>query len=350
MSRLGASANISGVTSSTRILSRVVLATATAALITLSACGSPEASPSGSPSVPASSSTAPTVSATPTPTPTIVPAVDLSGVSVSDAATPVITVKAPWAIAATQTKVLKPGPGVQKVADGDTVTINYVGVNGRTGEIFDSSFTRGAPTSFSLDRVIDGFKKGLSGQSVGARVLIGVAAADGYPQGSQDGTIEPGDSLIFVVDIVSASFADATGEPVTPAAGLPTVAMTNGRPEIAIPAGATAPTELQIQPLIKGPGQKVAADSTISVRYRSWTFADAKLYEDAWQAQSGDLANLIQGWQKGLVGQSAGSRVLLVVPPALAYPDGQPSATPSLAAGQTLVYVIDILDVQAPTS
>ena len=55
---------------------------------------------------------------------------------------------------------------------------------------------------------------------------------------------------------------------------------------------------------------------------------------------------LVDGWKEGLVGKTAGSRVLLVVPPAQAYPDGLPSATPSLAAGQTLVYVIDILNVQ----
>lgn len=180
--------------------------------------------------------------------------------------------------------------------------------------------------------------------------MIGVTPEDGYPQGTQDGSIAPGDSLIFVVDILSASFDEATGEPVAPAAGLPAVTLKDGKPEIAIPAGAKAPTELQIQPLIKGTGAPVATDSTVSVKYRSWNFADGALLEDAWQAQAGPLPKLIQGWQKGLVGQPAGSRVLLVVPPAQAYPDGRPSATPSLAPDQTLVYVIDILDVQAATS
>lgn len=350
MSRLAASATISGVTSSTRILNRVLLGTAAAALITLSACGGPEASSSGSPSAPTSGSASASATATPTPTPTITPSADLSGVTVSDEDVPVVTVASPWAIASTQVEVLKEGPGTQMVGDDSTVTINYVGVNGRTGEVFDSSFDRGQTATLPLDEVITGFKKGLSGQSVGSRVLIGITGADGYPQGSTDGSIAAGDSLIFVVDIVSTDFAEATGEEVTPAAGLPVVTMTDGKPELSIPAGATAPTELQIQPLVKGPGQPVAADSTISVRYRSWTFADSKLYEDAWQPQSGELANLIPGWQEGLVGQSAGSRVLLVVPPTKAYPDGRPSATPSLAAGQTLVYVIDILDVQPASS
>ena len=116
--------------------------------------------------------------------------------------------------------------------------------------------------------------------------------------------------------------------------------------ELAIPAGATAPADLVVAPLIKGAGTAITAASTVEVKYRSWVFGDGQLFEDAWAAQAGSLAGLIDGWQEGLVGQTAGSRVMLVVPPAMAYPDGQPKSNPPLEAGQTLVYVIDILDVQ----
>ena len=64
-----------------------------------------------------------------------------------------------------------------------------------------------------------------------------------------------------------------------------------------------------------------------------------------WLLEYGSLDKLIPGWQEGLAGKTAGSRVLLVVPPAQAYPDGRETPKPTLAAGQTLVYVIDILDV-----
>lgn len=345
MRALAHSATISGVTVTTSTIRRALFGSVLAALVTLTACGNQNGSQDQSPT--------PSASATPTPSASpsvsVSPSPDLSAVSVTDADTPVITVKAPWAIASTQTKVLKEGTSGQKVGSDATVTINYVGVNGTSGEIFDSSFESGQPASFPLTGVIAGFKKGLEGQQVGSRVLIGMPSEDGYPQGSSDGSIAPGDSLVFVVDILSASFDEATGEAVAPAAGLPAVTMTDGKPEIAIPAGTSAPADLKVQPLIKGAGTAVAADSTISVKYRSWTYADGKLYEDAWQAQSGALSGLIPGWQEGLVGQTAGSRVLLIVPPAQAYPDGLPSATPALAAGQTLVYVVDILDVTAPT-
>lgn len=344
-------------------LSRVALATAAAALITLTACGggdneaTPEtttptatasASVSGSPSASASPSESVSPSAEASPTVSVTPSDDLSAIEVSEGDVPEITVPAPWAISETTTEVLTPGTSEQTLTDTSTVTINYLGVNGRTGEVFDGSYEGGQPAVFPLDQVIPGFQKGLSGQQVGSRVLIGMPAEDGYPDGTGDGRIEPGDSLLFVVDIISANFEEATGEEVPPVEGLPTVTMADDGPSIQIPAGVAAPTELQAQPLIKGTGAAVTAESTIQVRYRSWVYDGGELLEDAWRPQAGQLSQLIQGWQQGLVGQTAGSRVLLVVPPALAFPDGRPEATPALEAGQTLVYVIDLLDVQNP--
>ena len=64
--------------------------------------------------------------------------------------------------------------------------------------------------------------------------------------------------------------------------------------------------------------------------------------------QTGALSGLVEGWQKGLVGQPVGSRVLLVVPPSQAYPDG--NTNPSIAPNTTMVYVVDILFTRATTA
>lgn len=106
-------------------------------------------------------------------------------------------------------------------------------------------------------------------------------------------------------------------------------------------SGLSAPTELGSYYLIEGTGKAIAATDTIVARYRSFTL-DGKVFEDAWaQKQPGALNNLLQGWEQGLVGKPAGSRVVLVIPPALAFPDGRTS--PTLAPGQPLIYVIDVL-------
>ena len=304
----------------------------------------PSASVSTSPSAAASPSVSPTPSAEPSVS--VKPATDLSAITVSDDKTPKVSFTAPWAISSTTTKVLKPSKGTQKLNQQSVVTVNYVGVNGSTGKVFDSSYDSGAPLTFALGQVVPGFRLGLDGQTVGSRVLIGMPSSDGYPEGNQDGSIKPGDSLLFVVDILSANFEEATGEQQPAVEGMPTVTVDGkGVPTAKVDTKAKAPTDLKAATLIKGPGAAVTAQSVVQVKYRSWTWADGKAFEDAWAPQTGRLSGLIEGWKQGLVGATAGSRVLLVVPPALAYPEGR-TTSPALQPGQTLVYVIDILDVQ----
>lgn len=330
----------------------MALAAAALSALALTACsGDPTTNPSGgntddAATTPAASPSDSSSSPDPLPTGSLTPSENLDAITVSDADVPEITVPAPWAISSTQTKVLRDSSNAQVVSANSTVTVNYVGVNGRTGAVFDSSFKRGKEATFSMGGVIPGFKNGLTGQKVGSRVLIGMTGADGYAQGNPQAGIQAGDSLVFAVDIISASYDEATGEAVTPASGLPTVTMTEGKPELTFPEGGVNADQLVVQPLIKGPGKAIEAESNISVKYRVWGAKSGKLILDGWRgAQTGKLSTLINGWKTGLLGQTAGSRVMLVVPSADSYPNGEPSK--GLEAGEGVVYVIDILDVKA---
>ena len=158
-----------------------------------------------SPHATASSPRASASSPTSPPTESITPSENLDAITVSDADVPEVTVPAPWAISSTQTKVLRDSSNPQVVGENSRVIVNYVGVNGRTGAVFDSSFQRGQEATFSLERVITGFKNGIAGQKVGSRVLIAMTGADGYPQGNPQAGIQAGDSLLFVVDIIASS-------------------------------------------------------------------------------------------------------------------------------------------------
>lgn len=291
---------------------RTALAAAALSALALTACsGDTGTEPAGgntddAATTPAASPSDAASSPAPLPTGNITPSENLDAITVSDADTPEITVPAPWAINSTQTKVLRDSSNTQVVGAASTVTVNYVGVNGRTGAVFDSSFQRGQAATFSMDGVITGFKNGLTGQKVGSRVLIGMTGADGYAQGNPQAGIQAGDSLVFVVDIVSASYDEATGEAVTPAAGLPTVTVTEGKPELTFPEGGVNAEQLVVQPLIKGAGTAIEANSTISVKYRVWGAKSGKLIMDGWQGpQTGKLSTLINGWKTGLLGQTA---------------------------------------------
>ena len=91
-----------------------------------------------------------------------------------------------------------------EVPAGATVTADYVGYGAATGVMFDASWLRGEPATFPLANVILGWQEGLVGMQVGGRRLLVIPAELGYGNNPPPGSgIEPGETLIFVVDLVS---------------------------------------------------------------------------------------------------------------------------------------------------
>jgi peptidylprolyl isomerase len=88
------------------------------------------------------------------------------------------------------------------VPDGATVVVNYEGVNWNTGAVFDSSFDRGSPATFSTGGVIEGFRDALVGQKVGSRVVVIIPSELGYGDAGSGDLIKGGDTILFVVDIL----------------------------------------------------------------------------------------------------------------------------------------------------
>ena len=122
----------------------------------------------------------------------------------TDTAAPVVKVTAPFSVAETQVHTLTAGDG-PVVANTATVSVCYMGVNGRDGTVFDSSYERGTPADFPLTGVVPGFQKAIAGQKVGSTVAVAMATADGYPDGQPSAGIQKGDSLVFAIKILSAS-------------------------------------------------------------------------------------------------------------------------------------------------
>ena len=331
------------------IPSKSLLVLGLSASLFLAACGSDgdaagDTSASAVPSASASASAAP--SAKPKKVP---PSDNLDKVTVTGSfgKQPKVEVKKPYAVDKTRTKVLKESDGAV-VKEGQTVEVHYAGFIGRTGEQFDESYSAKEPVAFSLAQVVPGFSKGLTGQRQGSRVLVAMPGTDGYDAsgGNAQLGIQVGDTLVFVVDIVNVQLSGPSGEKVSPKAGLPAVSGSLDKPKITIPK-TDAPKELVVQPLIKGTGKKVGANDTITFDYRWQSWKDGRLIEQSYgeKPASYQLPGLVQGMQKGLEGQTVGSRVLLVIPPAQGYPDG--NANPKIDKDETLVMVVDLLFTQA---
>jgi len=197
---------------------------------------------------------------------------------------------------------------------------------------------------------IAALEKGLVGHKVGSRVLVVAppAAAAGQMDTSQL-KISASDTLVFVLDITQdvAPDAQASGTPQTEPAGLPKVDASGKKAAtITVPSGVKAPTTLKTAVLVKGHGPKVAAGQTVVVQYTLATWANGgKSLQSTWDSGSPfstqiGVGSVVKGWDQGLVGQTVGSRVLLVIPPSLGYGS---SAQGSIPANSTLVFVVDIL-------
>jgi len=123
--------------------------------------------------------------------PTVVLAPDgTPGVIVPDAAPPKDLV----------VKTLKKGDGPALEAD-STPRLHYTGVLWETGEVFDSTWQKGAPVTLGLDGVVEGFASALEGQTVGSQVLAVIPPDLAYgDEGS--GRVPGGSTLVFVIDIL----------------------------------------------------------------------------------------------------------------------------------------------------
>jgi peptidylprolyl isomerase len=88
---------------------------------------------------------------------------------------------------------------------GQNVTVHYVGVSFSTGEEFDASWNRGAPLQFQLGmgQVIAGWDQGVQGMKVGGRRQLIIPPGLAYGDRGAGRSIAPGETLIFVCDLVS---------------------------------------------------------------------------------------------------------------------------------------------------
>jgi len=214
---------------SPRLSSTVALAGIAAALVTtLAACGSDTETSSASTSSTSTSAAdpfsvtqsqvpaAPPPSAAATTCPTAAPTGgtpewtldgatgNVAVTGSTDTTAPDVKVGTPFSVTETQVHTLQAGDG-PVVSPTATVSVCYMGVNGRDGSVFDSSYERGAPEEFPLTGVVAGFQKAIAGQKVGSTVAVAMTSADGYADGQPAAGILPGDTLVFAIKILSAA-------------------------------------------------------------------------------------------------------------------------------------------------
>jgi peptidylprolyl isomerase len=235
------------------------------------------------------------------------------------------------------TEVLKEGDGPE-VKKGELLTANYLGQIWRDGKVFDNSYDRGAPSSFPIGvgGVITGWDEGLVGKKIGSRVLLSIPADKGYKeQGNEQAGIKGDDTLIFVVDLVSAAGNDTPLDATVVTSAPTKIKITGGldaEPKASVPAGLKPPAKPG-KPVVLalGKGKPIAAGSQIISRYVLFDYTGKK-QGSTWDAQPatanspaqpaaptdrlqvGPSATGQKGPVDALAGIPVGSRVLLELP------------------------------------
>jgi len=261
---------------------------------------------------------------------------------------PKVEVPTPYAVEKTTTTVETAGTGT-KLASGDSVKLQYIGIVGTTAKVFQSSWAGKTVPTMSLQPggVIDGLRSGLLGQRVGSRVTVAVPPGDGYgPAGNAQIGVTGADTLVFVVDILKdvRPLTKITGTMAETKAGFPEVTVKDGQPTALTFEGKIA-TKADSQVLISGTGAEVTGTSALTIRYLAASARSEKVFESAYPSKSSTLdmsAQLPAGLKEELVGKRMGDRVIAVLPKAL---EGATQLPEGVQDTDTIVMVIDILAV-----
>ena len=245
-------------------------------------------------------------------------------------------------------EVLSEGDGEQ-VEAGTFLVAQYLGQTWAPGDdgaanVFDNSYDRGTPAGFPIGEgsVITGWDEGLVGQKAGSRVLLVVppdkAYGDSPPEGS---TIEPGATLVFVVDIVD-SYGDDAGISGVPAtelpADLPTVTGEGVEaPTVEFPSSATPVETSTTNVLVEGDGADLGEALVVRALQASYTTKETQF--SSWAEGAGPIvmtADQLPGLAEALDGQKVGTRALVRIAAA-------DNVTQEAPQGEPIAIVVDII-------
>ncbi len=320
---------------SLNVISRPVAAAALvlSAALALTACGSSSATDSSS--SPSASSSASIVNGT-------------AGVTVTgDLGTkPTVTIGADTKNTTELTvSDLVVGTG-EAVKPGATVTAQYVGIGAASGKEFDSSWSRGKAAQFSLGQVIQGWQDGIPGMKVGGRRLLVIPGAMAYGANPPSSDIQANEVLVFVVDLEPTP--EATVGPRVEGTGGVTVTGEAGKePTVKVSAETGKVAKVTYQDITVGTGDEAKPSSTVEINYVGVGSKAGTVFDSSWkngQTAQLVLGQVISGFRDGVAGMKVGGRRLIVIPAAQAYGENPPQGS-GIAAGENLVFVVDLVSV-----
>lgn len=113
--------------------------------------------------------------------------------------------------------------------------------------------------------------------------------------------------------------------------------------------GGAPPERLVIEDLVDGEGAAAATGDVLVVHYVGLRWSDGGEFDASWTREQTfefelGTGSVIDGWERGLDGMRSGGRRVLTIPPELAY--GDRGAPPAIGPDETLVFVVDLVEIQ----
>jgi peptidylprolyl isomerase len=125
---------------------------------------------------------------------------------------------------------------------------------------------------------------------------------------------------------------------------------TSTKPEIPRPTG-SPPRRLETEDIVRGKGPRAKPGDTVLVHYAGVTFSTGEEFDASWNGGQPfpfplGQGQVIEGWDRGVAGMRVGGRRMLTIPPELAY--GAQGFPPAIGPNETLVFVVDLLEIAPP--
>ena len=271
---------------------------------------------------------------------------------------PDVEYQAPVVVATTERLVIIEGDG-EVVKDLDQVLISYALYNGGSGEMLGATGYEGQdPAPFLVDLsapMLEGVSYTLLCTTVGSRVVGVIPAHQAYGlEGAPQFGLEPGEPMIFVADVQGIQpppdppLERLTGALKETPEGFPEVTYAmSGQPTVNVDTS-EVPRDFQMFRVIDGTGQEVNPGATVVVHYHGVNLNTGLEFDASWnrgEPATFPTSGVIPGFRDGLVGQKVGSRVLIIIPPALGYGPSGGTGDGKIGPDDTIFFVVDILGV-----
>jgi peptidylprolyl isomerase len=220
------------------------------------------------------------------------------------------------------TRRLEAGTGTAKPTASDLVTVNYTGWTA-DGRVFDSTISRGKPSTFLLERVMPGWREGVQLMVAGEKRRFWIPEALAF-KGQKD---RPAGQLVFDIELVEFSPSPAVAPP-----------------DVAAPPADVSKTRSGLAYRVLRPGtgtEHPKSSSRVTVHYTGWT-TDGKMFDSSvvrGQPATFPLTDVVPGWTEGVQLMVVGERTRFWIPQRLAY-DGQAGAPRGM-----LVFDIELIGI-----